>query len=357
MSQRPRKSASRTSTNEIGTALIWIDGAPLLRDEQTKLRQTKKKLSAAEERLKLHQETDEPQYRIWFNTAFAERLGEIRLLYEKLTELDAIAWKVEREILATGCSAADAYDAVLRMIDEDSREEAQANEQAKGARGSKSDESDSSDDDEFSDFAGADNDRSGDKESEEPWKAAKSKKSASSAKKEKASDDLMKQIYRTLVRQLHPDLNPNLPEALRERWFEVQQAYEERDLARLEMLLAACEDGDDTSDDSFIDKIQSLSRLRLLLKSVAKKLRSSQGQLSQLKNQPSWEFHKLKKDPRRMSWLKTNVTFELRGAEASLLSDIRTLETQIDRWRNPSRQRSSKHQKRNKKDWNRQFDF
>jgi hypothetical protein len=364
MSQRRRKSAGHESGREpdetvmISGGLIWIDARPLLKEEQTKLRLSKRKLSVAEERLKLHKQSDEPQYQNWFNVTFSERLGEIRGLYEKLAELDSIVWKVEREILATGCTAAEAYDAVLEAIAEDARLAAAAvaaNEESAQRANKKSESSDSED---FSSESSSDKSEAFEPwdDGDEPWKATK-KSATASSKREKAAEDLIKQIYRSLVRKLHPDLNPDLSDTLRERWFDVQQAYEDRDLTRLEMLLAACEEGDAgdaAPDDSFIDKIQSLSRLRLLLKSMAKKLKASQKQLAQAKNQPAWEFHQIKKDPRRLAWLERNVKFELRGAEETLSSDIRTLQAQIDRWQRPSRPRTSR---RNKKDWNLQFDF
>jgi hypothetical protein len=349
MSRRPRKPTKESSVAfgvVEGAGLIWIDASPLLKAEQTKLRSVRNKLSASEERVRLHKQSDEPTYQLWFSARFAERLGEIRSLYAKLAELDAIVWKVEREILATGCSAVEAYGTVLRMI----AEEAEASKAEADGSSSNSEQ----DSNEREDSCDHDEDR-GDNSSDdfdESWQAT-SKKPAS--KKEKAADDLLKQIYRSLVRKLHPDLNPDLPDALRERWFEVQQAYGDRDLARLEMLLSACEDGDESADDSFIDKIQSLTRLRLLLKSVAKKLKTSQRQLAQFKNAPAWEFHKTRKDPRRMAGLERDVKFELRNAEETLSGDIRTLEAQIERWTNPVQGRG-RSRRRNNRDWSLSFD-
>jgi hypothetical protein len=60
------------------TGLVWVDAVPLLRAEQAKLRSTKKKLSVAEERLRLHTQSDEPEYRLWFNATFAKRLSGLR---------------------------------------------------------------------------------------------------------------------------------------------------------------------------------------------------------------------------------------------------------------------------------------
>lgn len=306
------------------------------------MRATQVKLSAAEERVRMHKQTDEPDYQRWFNATFSERLAEIRELYEKLSELDSIVWRVEQEILATGCSAAEAYALVTEAIETEKRGASDANDDESGAdengadgEGSRFDH----DEQNAGGEAGAHSRLGGDRG--EDWRP--------SAKKA-PTDETLKQIYRQLVRKLHPDLNPDLPEHLKERWFEVQQAYDDRDLSRLEQLLALCEDGSD--DGTFIDRIQSLSRLALLLKSVAKKLKTSQRQLTKLKTAPAWEFHKKKKDPRRLAFLERDVKFELRNTEDMLAGDIRTLESQIKRWQEPPPQR-----KRGKRDWNLNFEY
>jgi len=306
---------------------------------RAKLRATQKKLSTAEERVRLHKQTDEPDYQRWFNITFAERLAEIRELYEKLADLDSIVWRVEQEILATGCSAAEAYASVTKAIELESRQE-ESSEHEVGDEANDGDGDCSETRDESEEAREKDSGPQSRLGDEEAWRPSV---------KKAPTDDSIKQVYRQLVRKLHPDLNPDLPERLKERWFEVQQAYDERDLARLEQLLALCEEGSDGG--TFIDRIQSLSRLRLLLKSVTKKLKTSQRQLTKLKTAPAWDFHKTKKDPRRLSFLERDVKFELRNTEDMLAGDIRTLEAQIKRWQEPASR------KRNRRDWNLSFEY
>lgn len=349
----------------VAKAIVWVDATPFLVAARAKLRATQKKLSLAEERVRLHTQSDEPDYQRWFTATFSERLAELRELYEKLARLDDIAWKVEREILATGCSAAEAYAAVMEEI------EAQERGDSDGACGFGADSGDgcgadgrgagdangdggSSDGRGANDGHGTGGDHeangadSGDGRGSAGSRGWGDTWSATSKAKGGDADDEIKQIYRQLVRRLHPDLNPDLSESLRERWFEVQQAYDDRDLTRLEKLLALCEEGGD--EGTFIDRIQSLSRLKTLLKSVAKKLKSSQRQLTQLKRAPAWDFHKTKRDPRRLDLLKRDVRYELRKTEEALSGDIRTIEAQIEKWQAPA-------PRRNKRDWNLSFEY
>jgi hypothetical protein len=312
-------------------SLVWVDATPLLLAARAKLRATQKKLSAAEERVRLHKQSDEPDYQRWFTLTFAERLAEVRELYEKLARLDEIVWKVEREILATGCSAAEAYAAVIAEMDapeepEPEKKEASNEDEDLGASEDAHEESHRS---------------SNESDHEEIWRATQKAKAGD-------VDDEVKQIYRQLVRKLHPDLNPDLSDELKERWFEVQEAYEDRDLSRLERLLALCNEGGE--EGTIIDRITSLTRLRSLLKSVAKKLKTSQRQISQLKRAPAWDFHKTKKDPRKLGILERDVKYELRNTEDVISSDIRTLEAQIKKWQEPPKAR-------NRRDWNLSLDY
>jgi hypothetical protein len=51
----------------------------------------------------------------------------------------------------------------------------------------------------------------------------------------------IKELYRLLVRKLHPDLNPHQPARDRELWHTVQQAYNHRDVETLEAVAARVE--------------------------------------------------------------------------------------------------------------------
>lgn len=322
---------SNTDPANSSKALVWVDATPLLLAARAKLRASQQKLTVAEERLRIHKQSDEPEYHRWFTSTFADRLMEMRELYEKLARLDEIVWKVEREILATGVSAAEAYVAVLAEMEAE-------REQEKSAKSSGKNEEDRSQEEPTEEEQESRDSERRDRESnsgDEIWNATKKAKDGD-------AEDEIKTLYRQLVRRLHPDLNPDLSDSLKERWFEVQEAYEDRDLTRLEKLLALCDEGGD--EGTFIDRIMSLTRLKALAKSVAKKLKASQRQLTQLKRAPAWEFHKIKKNRHRLSLLERDVHYELHRTEDAIAGDIRTLESQIKKWQSPAR-------KRNRRDW------
>src|SRR5204863_7222767 len=57
-------------------------------------------------------------------------------------------------------------------------------------------------------------------------------------------DPRVKEIYRRLVRRLHPDLRADGDATVSSRWHEVQEAYAAGDVARMELPLALSESSD-----------------------------------------------------------------------------------------------------------------
>lgn len=324
--------------------LIIVDNEPLLKAEQDRLRAAKLRLDVVQTRVTFHQKADEPQYQQWINGQFAEQLSSIRSLYMKLADLDSLIHEVEMECLATGCDPLEAYDRLMQLRSELKdrassaayergrdpeaesleREEEEARERARRESGADEHDTDSG-------FHSQNGNGNGD---------GYGKRQTPRSKRQLESDEQIKTIYRQLVRKLHPDLNPDLTPAQRELWFEVQQAYVDQDLSRLEMLQARAEsDEAEAGGDSFIAKIRSLTRLRLLVKALTKKIKKAQREIAQAKRTPAWDFHKIKRDPRKMDRLAKAVRAELSDAEETLESDVRTLESQIERWTRRTRSR------------------
>ena len=95
----------------------------------------------------------------------------------------------------------------------------------------------------------------------------------------------VKELYRNLVRKLHPDSHgPMTPEKL-EWWHEVQEAYAEADTARLELILNLCEmqDGSTASHTS----VSMLHRITAQFKTT---LRAVKRELKGYRREPAWNF-------------------------------------------------------------------
>jgi hypothetical protein len=97
--------------------------------------------------------------------------------------------------------------------------------------------------------------------------------------------DRIKELYRTLVRRLHPDMGGAQTARERDLWHQVQDAYKARDLEWLEAISgrldAARQNGASLS-------IQILRRMTADLQCALHGLRS---QLSKHRRHPAWKFH------------------------------------------------------------------
>jgi hypothetical protein len=98
-------------------------------------------------------------------------------------------------------------------------------------------------------------------------------------------DARVKELYRTLVRRLHPDLRADGSAAVSALWHEVQEAYAASDVPRMEILLALSEIGaDPLSDDT------SVSQMRAVFAELTRSLRALEKSLREAEGEDAWNF-------------------------------------------------------------------
>jgi hypothetical protein len=95
----------------------------------------------------------------------------------------------------------------------------------------------------------------------------------------------IKELYRLLVRKLHPDLNPDQPARDRELWHTVQEAYNNRDVEALEAAAARVE----VVLNGQAGKL-SISILRRLVSDLKKALSALKSKFAQLRKHPAFDF-------------------------------------------------------------------
>ncbi len=319
------------------SALIWIDSAPLIRAEHKKYLAAVARLKASQDRLTLHEKSDEPRYSLWVQTEFASEISKMRLLHEKYVELEEILEFVEDFVRETGASPREGYLEYLEMkrtqdLMRKMRERTQADESDRDDSGDESD-----DDRQARGKSSSDENFDRQSYSRDDNSTSSSARSSAASRKAEQRDADAKQLYRQLAKRLHPDMNGGLSPEETEMWFEVQQAYEDRDLSRLEALLAMAdriaEEREASGATSAPSKFQSLGRLKSMLKSLASKLRNSQRALKKAKQSPAWNFHAIEKDSRQFSKLKLNVSTDFERVVRDLHSDVRKLERVVARLR------------------------
>lgn len=99
------------------------------------------------------------------------------------------------------------------------------------------------------------------------------------------TDARVKELYRLLVRRLHPDTRANSNVAVSSLWHEVQEAYAASDIAQLEILLALS----DIEADRFSAQT-SLGQMRALLAELTRALFALHDSLRQARGEDAWDF-------------------------------------------------------------------
>lgn len=97
----------------------------------------------------------------------------------------------------------------------------------------------------------------------------------------------VKELYRRLVRRLHPDLRADGSAAVTALWHEVQEAYAANDVARMEILLAL-------SDlESHQTAGQSVSQMRALRAELERALWALEKSLLEAEGEEAWNFARI----------------------------------------------------------------
>jgi len=101
---------------------------------------------------------------------------------------------------------------------------------------------------------------------------------------EKPASSRIKEVYRLLVRRLHPDTRADSDAGVSALWHEVQEAYEDENLDRLEMLLALTDIQSNATDETSLFQMHSvLDELRAACNALRRNLRAA-------KKDPAWNF-------------------------------------------------------------------
>ena len=130
----------------------------------------------------------------------------------------------------------------------------------------------------------------------------------------------IKEIYRILVRRLHPDMKTERDVKVSTLWHEVQEAYETRNLERLETLLAV------TEMQSGKNASIRLSQMQGALAEVNRTLRAVQQKLAEAKRDDAWAFSLSHNHDPMEKRLRSEMEAELASQNWRLARLKRTLE-------------------------------
>ena len=136
-------------------------------------------------------------------------------------------------------------------------------------------------------------------------------------------DPRVKELYRLLVRRLHPDLRADGSATVSALWHEVQEAYAATDIAHLEILLALS----DIASDRFSDQT-SVAQMRAVLAELERALFALEDSLRQARDEHAWNFARSGAGPD----LRCEVEKELRANLRRRSERLTLLQQTIAAW-------------------------
>ena len=146
-------------------------------------------------------------------------------------------------------------------------------------------------------------------------------------------DARVKEIYRILVRRLHPDLRADKDASVSALWHEVQEAYEAGNLDRLETLLALTD-----LESNQTGAHTSLFQLKSVLAELGRSLRALQKSLRGARREPAWNFARVTDHTE----VRNRIRRELEESRADLKSRLSQLEKLFAAWSQPPPDRRRK---------------
>jgi hypothetical protein len=268
-------------------AVVRVDGTAIRKKIKKDYEKALRDLAVARQQLEQFQQTDQPGFTRWLNGHSGALLTEIRELSQKLAVEQELVFEVQDEVLFCGGSFARAYRQVMERRAQPAPppplgDEAEGQGDPPGAGPDSSDVADEEDPIRafFEEMFGGPESDSGPEDTSGPWFGRRPKSGGPVP-----SPKRLKDLYRAVVRLLHPDRQREMTAQKIEWWHQAQAAYEEGDADQLEVILTLCEIG-----ASGTTAHTSASLLQRITTQVKSSLRELKRQLSGHRQEPAWNF-------------------------------------------------------------------
>ena len=140
----------------------------------------------------------------------------------------------------------------------------------------------------------------------------------------------VKKVYHRLVMKLHPDLNPNQPEAAKHLWEQVMAAYKDHNWAELLLLNDMAEEllAGDAQDAISFGAMETIQRE---IEKISLKIQDLQQKMEELKTRPPYCYEELLATPAKVLKKREELDKMIEQSEealASLKEMLANIETQ-----------------------------
>jgi hypothetical protein len=302
-----RRRASRPAPGAWG--VIPLDGEPIRRKARKEYEKILRDLDLAKADADRFENEDKPQFAKWVNSNFGALLTEIRGLQEKLFHAQSLVEEVQQEFfLGNYRSINKAYKNVVHRREHPEIQEEEAR---------KPDEEEDAFRKDFEEVFG--------KSEDEFWQKINGESEPfvpPSRKAEVKQGSRLKDLYRRLVRLLHPDKGAKGGKKEIEWWHQTQDAYQTGNVEQLELILTLVEMEDRGSKHA---TVSVLSQLTIEFK---KSLKALKRKIAGLKKDLAWNFSQLTD----FSALLVRVRNELQSDRDRILWLLQKYEQQIRSW-------------------------
>jgi len=336
------------SNIKAGTALIRLNTHSIRNKALKNYKKAEQDLERLKNQLKRYHEEDLPGFRSWIHQSFGHLLTRQRELARAIDEKRNILFDIETLSSRYHLSKAMAYKKLLwrqshpAEAEEEDRqwEEAMESKRQKNQRSAQEDifpEEEEDDSDTDSPFANDDFS----KIPNDAWEDFRDyfenmtgiRPPARDIQTPKEEGKTTRELYRNIVRRLHPDHHGQMTEAGKALWHEAQTAYRHKDTHALYNILARCEGG-----ESGIGARSAVSLIQNLTRQLKHTLRTTKQEIRQVKHNPAWDFKTRTQDPRFSNGIRHQLEAEIADGEWNLQSVeelLKQLELEANR---PARQ-------------------
>ena len=328
MARQPRKQPKATHIQG-PLPVILVDGTRVRQEIKREYEKLRSDLDKARRQIEQFQHNDQPNYSRWLHSHFGALLTELRDTSHRVHELEQLFFEIQTEIVFGGLSAGQAYSRVT---------ERRSNP-----------ESGTGDEDPFANDSGDDpssfgNDSRGGGPSFEDFfeNPPNQKPHAGRNPGSNPAAPRLKELYRALVRLLHPDVQKVLTAQKQEWWHQAQEAYEKGDVQALEVILSLCE-----IDETGNTEKTSLSILQRISAQLKKSLRQVKGQLAKCRRDPAWNF-----SGANTQELGARIQRELSEALKTLRFQLKSMEQRLESLASQQKRRRSPNRRRHRTEFN-----
>lgn len=327
----------------VGTALIRLNTSSIRNKALKDYQKSERELDRYKSQLKRYHEEDVPGFRAWVHQHFGNLLTRQRELVKALDESRNTVFEIQALASRYHLSDGAAYKKLLwrrahtTEAEEEDRlwEEAMERKRKHHPDPSRDDSFEDEHDERFTDFASEFDDIPDDAKAgfddffEEMTGIRRPHRAQESSSEEGKT---AKELYRNIVRRLHPDHHGQMSEARKVLWHEAQAAYRHKDTSALYNILARCDGA-----ESGLGAHSAVSLIQNLTRQLKQALRSTKQEIKQVKHDPAWDFKIRTQDPRFGHKIRRELEDQNADAEWNLKS-VENLLKQLEREANrPSR--------------------